>query len=180
MFSLEFENVDYQGISLITDNCTFLPAKSSCDINVVFDAKTAGKHQAKIIIDTNNEYIPAATSIISAEALANSNEIGVQLSSNSPELVWFTGGNLAWQLDDTEAAIMSGDIMDGRESPVILTFSAAGLLSFELLTDNNSTLFRVRWVIHQLNCLNFRMANTKSHGFTLKILPYPKVRIKAT
>jgi secreted trypsin-like serine protease len=140
MFSLEFENVDYQGISLITDNCTLLPAKSSCDINVVFDAKTAGKHQAKIIIDTNNEYIPAATSVISAEALANSDEIGVQLSSNSPELAWFTGGNLAWQLDDTEAAIMSGDIMDGQESPVILTFSGAGLLSFEWAVSSEENI----------------------------------------
>ena len=130
-FNLEFESEDYQGLSLITDNCTLLPAQSSCDIEVVFDAKTAGKHQAQIIISTDNENIPAGTSFISAEALAKSNEINEQLSSDSSELQWFTGGNLAWQLNDIDTAIVSGDIIDAQESKVMLTFSGAGVLSFE-------------------------------------------------
>jgi hypothetical protein len=139
-FNLEFENEDYQGLSLNTDNCTLLSAQSSCEIEVMFDAKTAGKHQAQIIIGTDNENIPAGTSFISAEALAKSNEINEQLSSDSPELEWFTGGNLAWQLNDTDTAIESGDIIDAQESKVMLTFSGAGVLSFEWAVSSEENI----------------------------------------
>jgi|GEM_PF-1660646 len=139
-FNLEFENEDYQGLSLNTDNCTLLPAQSSCDIEIVFDAKTAGKHQAQIIIGTDNENIPAGTSFITAEALAKSNEINEQLSSNSSELAWFTGGNLDWQLDDTDTAITSGNIIDAQESKVMLTFSGAGVLSFEWAVSSEENI----------------------------------------
>jgi secreted trypsin-like serine protease len=139
-FNLEFESEDYQGLSLNTDNCTLLAAQSSCEIEVIFDAQTAGKHQAQIIIGTDNENIPAGTSFISAEALATSNEINEQLSSNSSELQWFTGGNLAWQLNDIDTAIESGDIIDAQESKVMLTFSGAGVLSFEWAVSSEENI----------------------------------------
>jgi hypothetical protein len=139
-FTLEFESEDYQGFSLNTDNCTLLPAQSSCEIEVIFNAQTAGIHQAQIIIGTDNENISAGTSFISAEALATSNEINEQLSSNSSELQWFTGGNLAWQLNDIDTAIESGDIIDAQESKVMLTFSGAGVLSFEWAVSSEENI----------------------------------------
>lgn len=139
-FTLEYEAENYQGISLQTEDCTLLAANSSCEIEVTFDASQAGKQQATIMIETNNKNIPAATSFVSAEALTENSDINLQLPSNTSNLKWYSGGDLIWQLDTTQAAITSGSIVDDQTSSALLTFSGPGSLSFEWAVSSEQNL----------------------------------------
>ncbi|NQY47757.1 MAG: trypsin-like serine protease [Colwellia sp.] len=130
-FTLIADKIGSTGFSLTTDNCTTLAAKQSCQIQLAFDAKTAGIHKVRIIINSNDEAIPTSQSYISAQAIAANNNINTQLSNGSTELLWFSGGDQPWLLDNSEAAIFSGDITDDQQSAVMLTFSGAGSLSFD-------------------------------------------------
>lgn len=117
--------------SLVTDDCTNLAAKQSCQITVNFDAKVTGIHEASISIISNGINIPTSQAAISAQAIAANSAITTQLSNGSSELLWFSGGDKPWLVDNTEAAVVSGDIGDNQQSSVMLTFSGAGSLSFE-------------------------------------------------
>lgn len=129
-FALTDDNVN-SSLSLVTDSCTSLAAKQSCLITVNFDAKVVGIHHAVITINSNNTNIPTSQAFISAQAIAANSDINTQLSSGSSALLWFSGGDKAWLLDNTEAAIVSGDIGDNQQSSVMLTFTGAGSLSFD-------------------------------------------------
>lgn len=130
-FTLEAEKIGSTGFSLTTDNCTTLAAKHSCQIQLAFDAKAAGIHKMRIIVNSNDEAIPTSQSYISAQAIAANNAINTQLSNGSTELLWFSGGDQPWLVDNSEAAIFSGDITDDQQSAVMLTFSGEGSLSFD-------------------------------------------------
>ncbi len=130
-FTLEADKMGSTGFSLNSENCSILAAKQSCQIQVNFDAKTVGQHRMKIIIDSTDINIPASSYFITAEAIAANNEINTQLSGGSTELLWLSGGDQKWLLDNTEAAIVSGDINDNQQSSVMLTFTGAGSLSFD-------------------------------------------------
>jgi hypothetical protein len=80
---------------------------------------------------SNDDNIPTSQALISAQAIAANNAINTQLSSGSSELLWFSGGDKSWLVDNTEAAISSGDISDNQQSSVMLTFTGAGSLSFD-------------------------------------------------
>ncbi len=124
-------NNDSNVFSLVTDECASLAAKQSCEIAVNFNAKVAGVHEATITINSNDINIPTSQALISAQAITENSEINSQLSNGSSELLWFSGGDKPWQLDNTEAAITSGDISDKQQSSVMLTFTGAGKLSFD-------------------------------------------------
>ncbi len=130
-FSLIADKIGSTGFSLNTDECTTLTAKQSCQIKVNFDAKTVGQHRMKIVINSGEQDIPTSQSFINAEAIAVNNGINTQLSNGSSELLWFSGGDQPWLLDNSEAAIVSGDIGDDQQSAVLLTFSGAGSLTFD-------------------------------------------------
>ena len=130
-FSLQAEALTSTGFTLDASNCNLLPSKQSCQLIVTFDAQTVGMHKVRIIITSDNENIPTSETLISAQAIAENNEINAQLSDGSTELLWFSGGDQSWQLDNSEAAIKSGDIGDSNESSVMLTFNGAGSLSFD-------------------------------------------------
>jgi len=117
--------------SLVTDECASVAAKQSCQITVNFDAKVSGMHEATITINSNDINIPTSQAAISAQAIAENSAINTQLSNGSSELLWFSGGDKPWLVDNTEAAIVSGDISDNQQSSVMLTFTGAGSLSFE-------------------------------------------------
>jgi len=130
-YNLIVDKIGSSGFTLSTDNCNTLTAKQSCQIQVNFDAKSVGQHRMRLIINSNDEAIPTSQSFISAEAIAANSDINTQLSGGSTELLWFSGGDQKWQLENTEAAIISGDINDNQQSSVMLTFTGAGNLSFD-------------------------------------------------
>ncbi|MCJ8295238.1 MAG: trypsin-like serine protease [Colwellia sp.] len=130
-FTLEAEKIGSTGFSLTTSSCNTLTAKQSCQMQLTFDAKTVGQHKMRIVINSDNENIPTSESFISAQAIAANNAINTQLSNGSSELLWFSGGDQPWLLDNSEAAIISGKITDDQQSAVMLTFSGAGSLSFD-------------------------------------------------
>lgn len=130
-FSLATEMTSNHGFNLVTDHCAFLAAKQSCQIQITFDAKTLGKQNITIKIDSNAEDIPTSQAYISAQSVAANTNINTQLSNGSTELLWFSGGDKPWQVDNTQAGIISGDITDGEQSSVLLTFSGSGSLSFD-------------------------------------------------
>jgi len=130
-FSLITDNLASSEFTLTTDDCNTLAAKQSCQIAITFDAKTPGLHTARIIINSNDINIPTSQTYISAQAIAANSAINTQLSNGSTELLWFSGGDQPWSLDNTEAAIISGDINDDQQSSVMLTLSGPGSLSFE-------------------------------------------------
>ncbi len=130
-FTLLAEKVGSSGFTLDADNCSTLLIKQSCQLTINFDAQTAGIHIVRIMINSNNENIPTSQTLISAQALAANNDINTQLSGGSTELLWFSGGDKSWQLDNSENAIKSAEIGDDDESSVMLTFTGAGSLSFD-------------------------------------------------
>ncbi|WP_057832794.1 trypsin-like serine protease [Colwellia sp. TT2012] len=130
-FTLIIDKIGSSGFSLTPNSCNTLAAKQKCTITLAFDAKTLGQHKMRIIIHSNDDNIPTSQSYISAQAIAANNDINTQLSNGSTELLWFSGGDQSWLLDNSEVAIISGDIGDGQQSVVMLTFSGAGSLSFD-------------------------------------------------
>ena len=130
-FTLSGEKLATSGFSLNSDNCTSIAAKQSCQLQVNFDAKTIGQHEMQIIIKSNDDNILTSESFISAQAIAANSTINTQLSNGSSELLWFSGGDKNWLLDNTEAAIFSGDIGENQQSSVMLTFNGAGSLTFD-------------------------------------------------
>ncbi|GAW97037.1 MULTISPECIES: trypsin-like serine protease [Colwellia] len=129
-FTLVIDKIGSTGFSLTPNSCNTLVAKQKCTITLAFDAKTLGQHKMRIIINSNDDNIPTSQSFISAQAIAANNVINTQLSSGSTELLWFSGGDKPWLLDNSEAAISSGEISDNQQSSVMLTFTGAGSLSF--------------------------------------------------
>ena len=152
-YSLIVDKIGSSGFTLATDNCNTLAAKQSCQIQVSFDAKTVGQHKVEIDIYSGDTRIPTSQSFITAEAIAANNDINTQLSGGSTELLWFSGGDQKWLLENTEAAIVSGDINDNQQSSVMLTFTGAGSLSFdwsvssEENTDDPNTPFDALYLI---------------------------------
>jgi len=130
-FTLTGTNLSSSGFNLVTENCTNLAAKQSCQLQVNFDATAIGEYQATININSNDINIPTSQAFINAQAIAANSAINTQLSNGSTEFSWFSGGAQDWLLDNTEAAIISGSIGDGQQSSVMLTFSGAGSLSFD-------------------------------------------------
>jgi secreted trypsin-like serine protease len=113
------------------DTCDTLAAGASCILNVNYDAAQVGEHNANVIITSDNGDIPTSSSKVSAQTIAIASEIKNQLSSTDEALTWYSGGDLAWQLDNTEAAITSGAIADNQESSVMVTVTGEGELTFE-------------------------------------------------
>lgn len=112
-------------------SCSVIAAGESCLLNINYDAAQLGMHNANIIITSDNSEIPTSSSKISAQTIPLANEIKTQLSSSDEALTWYTGGDLPWKLDNTEAAITSGSINDNQDSIVMVTVSGEGELSFE-------------------------------------------------
>jgi secreted trypsin-like serine protease len=113
------------------NTCDTIAAGSSCLLSVNYDAAQVGEHSASIIITSDNSDIPTSTSKISAQTIAIASEIKTQLSNADEALTWYSGGDLTWQLDNTEAAITSGTIGDNQESSVMVTLTGEGELAFE-------------------------------------------------
>ncbi len=111
--------------------CNTLAAGASCLLSVNYDAAQVGKHNAKIIITSDDSDILTSTSLASAQTIALASDIKTQLSSDDAALTWYSGGDLAWQLDNTEAAIASGAISDNQESVVMVNLTGEGELTFD-------------------------------------------------
>jgi len=120
--------------SIANENCNSIAAGASCQLQVNYDSAEIGKHYADINIESDNSSIATSSTKISAQTIALTPDIKDQLSSFDPSLTWYSGGsnnNSAWKLDNTEAAIVSGEITGDQESIVMVTVSGAGELSFE-------------------------------------------------
>jgi len=120
--------------TITNDNCNNIVAGATCQLLVIYDAADVGKHHASIIITSDNSEITTSSAKISAQTIALASEIKTQLSSSDLALTWYSGGSdesSAWQLDNTEAAIFSGNITDNQESIVMVTVTGEGKLSFE-------------------------------------------------
>ena len=178
-FSLSAEKLSSSAFTLNTGACQFLAAQQSCQLLVKFDAKRVGLHKIKITINSDN-IIPASYSIISAQALAEDNNINTQLSGGSTTLRWFNGGDKPWILDNTEAAIKSGNIGNNQQSAVLLNFFGAGSLSFEWAvsseenTNNTNDPFDALYLI-----VDGKQASFISGGVTTNIdeVTYTKVTL---
>jgi secreted trypsin-like serine protease len=116
--------------TIANNNCNNIAAGATCLLQVNYDATEVGKHTATIITSNNNEITTSRTTI-SARTIALAKEIKTQLSSADDTLTWYSGGDSSWQLDNTEAAIISGNITDSQESIVMVTVPGEGELSFE-------------------------------------------------
>ncbi|PHR84259.1 MAG: serine protease [Colwellia sp.] len=117
--------------TITNDTCNSIAAGATCQLQLNYDAANVGKHNATIMIDSGSSDIATSSAKISAQTIALANTIKTQLSSYDNALTWYSGGSSAWQLDNTEAAIISGDITDNQESIVMVTVSGEGELSFE-------------------------------------------------
>jgi secreted trypsin-like serine protease len=120
--------------TIANDQCNSIAAGATCSLTVNYDAKDVGKQSANIIISSDNNDIATSSTKISAQTIALANSIKTQLSSNDNALTWYSGGSndsSAWQLDNTEAAIVSGNITGNQESVVMLRVVGEGELSFE-------------------------------------------------
>ncbi len=117
--------------TLTSDACNSILAGQTCQLSVNYDANQVGKHNATIVITSDNSDIPSSSSTVSAQTIALASDIKTQLSSDDAALTWYSGGDLAWQLDNTEAAIKSGAISDNQESAVMVTLTGEGELTFD-------------------------------------------------
>lgn len=126
--------------TLADDACNIITAGSTCQLTVIYDAAQVGKHSANIVITSDNSDIPTSNGTVMAQTIALSNEIKAQLSNDDEALTWYSGGDLAWQLDNTAAAIESGSIIGSQESTVMLTLTGEGKLSFEWAVSSEENI----------------------------------------
>ena len=120
--------------TIANNKCNSIAAGATCSLSVNYDAKDVGKQSASIIISSDNNDIATSSAKVSAQTIALADRIKTQLSSNDNALTWYSGGSndsSAWQLDNTEAAIVSGNITGNQESVVMLRVAGEGELSFE-------------------------------------------------
>ncbi len=132
--NLTFTIIGDPNFTIVTNNCSSLAAGATCTLEVRYDAAQIGKHSASINITSDNTAIPTSSTHIVARTIALASELKTQLSSSDNALTWYSGGSdeqSAWQLDNTEAAIVSGDIRDEQQSIAMVTVSGEGELSFE-------------------------------------------------
>ncbi len=120
-----------ENFTIDSSACNTLAAGASCQLSVSYDAAQVGKHNATIVISSDNSDIETSRSKVSAQTIALASEIKNQLSNTDEALTWYSGGDSAWQLDNTEAAIVSGTISDNQESSVMVTLTGEGELAFE-------------------------------------------------
>lgn len=117
--------------TIANDNCTNMAAGVTCLLQINYDAAEIGKHSADIIITSNDSEITTSQGKVLAQTIGLASEIKTQLSGSDSALTWYSGGNSSWQLDNTEAAIVSGAIGDNAESIVMVTISGEGELAFD-------------------------------------------------
>ena len=129
--NLTFEIDGNTNFTIVNDDCNSIAAGETCLLQISYKADGVGKHTANITIDSDNSEIATSSAKIFAQSIALAGNIQVQLSSTDNALTWYSGGNSAWLLDNSEAAIISGDINNNQESIVMVTVSGEGTLSFE-------------------------------------------------
>jgi secreted trypsin-like serine protease len=117
--------------TIANDTCNNIAAGATCQLEINYDAAEVGKHSADIIITSDNNEIATSKGKILAQTITIANEIKTQLSSSDDALTWYSGGDATWQLDNTEAAIVSGTIGNNKESIVMVTISGEGELAFD-------------------------------------------------
>ena len=117
--------------TIASNTCNIIDAGANCQLTVNYDAAQVGNHNATLVITADNNDTLTSSSKLTAQTIAVANTIKTQLSNNDDALSWYSGGDNAWQLDNTEAAIVSGVIANNQESAVMLVLSGEGELSFE-------------------------------------------------
>jgi hypothetical protein len=162
--NLTFNIVGDSNFTIINNNCESLISGATCSLEVRYDAAEVGKHSAKIMITSDNTEIPTSSNHIVARTIAIASEIKTQLSSSDDALTWFSGGSdeqSVWQLDNTEAAIVSGDIDDGQQSIAMVKVTGGGELSFEwsvsseVNTDDPASPFDALYLYVDGELINF-------------------------
>jgi len=125
---------DFSSFRIDGDECSelVLAPASECEIDVTVDADEAGSHEAILRVDTDLSNAGALESRLSALVLSAA---AFQTALESPELDWFTGGNVDWDLEpNTNIAgglsIRSGAISHGEESIAMSEVRGPGNLSF--------------------------------------------------
>ena len=120
--------------TIVNDQCNSMAAGATCSLQINYDTADVGKQSANVIITSDNSDITTSTTKISAQTIALASEIKTQLASSDDALTWYSGGSddsSAWLFDNTEAAIVSGNITGDQESIVMITVLDQGELTFE-------------------------------------------------
>ena len=117
--------------NVTSNQCNVIAAGEICQLTVNYDAAQVGSHNATVVINSDNSEIPTSSTEVSGQTIAVASEIKAQLSSSDDALTWYSGGNLAWQVDSASTAVESGAISDAQESSVMVTVSGEGEFSFE-------------------------------------------------
>jgi secreted trypsin-like serine protease len=118
--------------TIANDQCNSMAAGATCSLQINYDTADVGKQSANVIITSDNSDI--STTKVSAQTIALASEIKTQLASSDNALTWYSGGSddsSAWLFDNTEAAIVSGNITGNQESIVMITVLGQGELTFE-------------------------------------------------
>lgn len=129
--------------TISNDNCNTMAVGATCQLQINYDAADVGIHNASIIITADNNEIATSSTKLSAQTISLDREIKAQLSSFDPALTWYSGGsnnNSAWKPDNTEAAIVSGNITGNQESIVMVTVYGEGELSFEWAVSSEENI----------------------------------------
>ena len=120
--------------TIVNDKCYTMAAGATCSLQINYDTADVGKQSANVIITSDNSDITTSTTKVSAQTIALASEIKTQLASSDNALTWYSGGSddsSAWLFDNTEAAIVSGNITGNQESIVMITVLDQGELTFE-------------------------------------------------
>jgi secreted trypsin-like serine protease len=118
--------------TIANDQCNSMAAGATCSLQINYDTADVGKQSANVIITSDNSDI--STTKVSAQTIVLASEIKTQLASSDNALTWYSGGSddsSAWLFDNTEAAIVSGNITGNQESIVMITVLGQGELTFE-------------------------------------------------
>ncbi len=127
--SLTFAIEGSDNFTVNSDNCLTLAAGASCELTLRYAPNTAFEHNALLTIHRDATLVNQSE--LSGQALPSSTSIANHLGTNSSQISWFTGGDVAWATNNSDTSIESGSITYQQESAVLASLSSGGEFAFQ-------------------------------------------------
>ncbi|WP_199610699.1 trypsin-like serine protease [Flocculibacter collagenilyticus] len=132
----ESVNISYEiegsnAFSVNGNSCQQLGIDESCDIEVAFSSTMSGRHEANVVIKSNNPNIATSQSKIRAESLSASNNLKSDAGASGQAITFYSGGDEKWESNPAETGLRSGEINHFESSILMAVVKGKGTLTFD-------------------------------------------------
>ena len=127
--TLTFEVQGNDELILDASDCEQVGAGQSCQVSVTSSLTSVSDVDTELKITAANTEVKTSSARILAKAIAPSNDVSTVMAT--PDISWYSGGDLPWQENATDSGIESGSITHSQDSIVMAVINGVGTLSFD-------------------------------------------------